>query len=85
MTEPAFEKLPTVEQVEVIMQDWGGYSIEEFAARFQLEPAVVAKTVYYLRKLMRVAEDDHVPAAACLRSDTLESIVRCAGARHGYV
>ena len=31
------KKLPTVEQVEEIMKEWGKYSVDEFAGRFQLD------------------------------------------------
>lgn len=78
------KKLPTVEQVEEIMQDWGQYSIEEFADRFQLDKDIIVATVEYLRKLKRKPDDSSIPAVACYRNDQLESIVRCAGTRHGY-
>jgi len=34
MTDITSKKLPTVEQVEEIMKDWGKFSIEEFAVIF---------------------------------------------------
>jgi len=79
------KKLPTVEQVEEIMIDWGKFSVEEFAVRFQLEKEVIAATVEYLHKLKRTSDERSIPVIACYRNDKLESIVRCAGARHGYM
>jgi hypothetical protein len=79
------KKLPTVEQVEEIMIDWGKFSVEEFAVRFQLEKEVILATVEYLHKLKRTTDDRSIPVIACYRNDKLESIVRCAGARHGYM
>lgn len=78
------KKLPTVEQVEAIMKDWGHYSIEQFADRFQLDKDIIEATVEYLRKLKRKSGERSVPVMACYRNDRLESIVRCAGTRHGY-
>ena len=78
------EKLPTVEQVEEIIKEWGQYSIEEFANRFQLDINIIEATVEYLRKLKRTSDERLVPIMACYRNDQLESIVRCAGALHGY-
>ena len=85
MTDAESEILPTVEQVEEIMKDWGRFTVEEFAIRFQLAKEVVEATVTYLRKLKRISDEDSIPIVACYRSDKLESIVRCAGSRHGYV
>ena len=79
------KKLPTVEQVEEIMIDWGKYSVEEFAVRFQLEKEVIEATVEYLHKLKRTSDERSIPVIACYRNDKLESIVRCAGSRHGYM
>jgi hypothetical protein len=79
------KKLPTVEQVEEIMKDWGKFAVEEFAARFQLEKEVIEATVEYLHKLKRMSDERSIPVIACYRNDKLESIVRCAGARHGYM
>lgn len=79
------KKLPTVEQVEEIMEDWGKFSVEEFAVRFQLEKEVIDATVEYLHKLKRTSDERSIPVLACYRNDKLESIVRCAGARHGYM
>ena len=79
------KKLPTVEQVEEIMKDWGKFSVEEFAVRFQLEKEVIEATVEYLHKLKRTSDERSIPVLACYRNDKLESIVRCAGARHGYI
>jgi len=79
------KKLPTVEQVEEIMKDWGKFSVEEFAVRFQLEKEVIEATVEYLHKLKRTSDERSIPVVACYRNDKLESIVRCAGARHGYM
>ena len=79
------KKLPTVEQVEEIMIDWGKFSVEEFAVRFQLEKEVIEATVEYLHKLKRTTDERSIPVIACYRNDKLESIVRCAGARHGYM
>jgi len=79
------KKLPTVEQVEKIMIDWGKFSVEEFAARFQLEKEVIEATVEYLHKLKRTSDERSIPVIACYRNDKLESIVRCAGARRGYI
>ena len=79
------KKLPAVEQVEEIMKDWGKFSVEEFAVRFQLEKEVIEATVEYLHKLKRTSDERSIPVVACYRNDKLESIVRCAGARHGYM
>jgi hypothetical protein len=85
MTDIKSKKLPTVEQVEEIMKDWGKFSIEEFAVRFQLEKDVIEATVEYLRELKRTSDERSIPIMACYRNDKLESIVRCAGSRHGYM
>lgn len=85
MSDFATKKLPTVEQVEEIMKDWGKFAVEEFAARFQLEKEVIEATVEYLHKLKRMSDERSIPVMACYRNDKLESIVRCAGARHGYM
>lgn len=85
MSDFASKKLPTVEQVEEIMKDWGKFSVEEFAVRFQLEKEVVEATVEYLHKLKRTSDERSIPVMACYRNDKLESIVRCAGAKHGYM
>lgn len=85
MSDFATKKLPTVEQVEEIMKDWGKFAVEEFAVRFQLEKEVVEATVEYLHKLKRTSDERSIPVMACYRNDKLESIVRCAGARHGYM
>ena len=79
------KKLPSVDQVEAIMDDWGKFSVEEFAVRFQLEDEVVESTIDYLRRLKRTSDDNAIPVMACYRDDTLESIVRCAGARRGFL
>jgi hypothetical protein len=79
------KKLPTVEQVEEIMKDWGKFSVEDFAVRFQLEKEVIEAAVEYLHKLKRTSDEHSIPVVACYRNDKLESIVRCAGARHGYM
>ena len=84
MSDLESKKLPTVEQVEEIMKDWGKFSVEEFADRFQLEKEVIEATVEYLHKLKRTSDERSIPVMACYRNDKLESIVRCAGARHGY-
>jgi hypothetical protein len=85
MTDIANKKLPTVEQVEEIMKDWGKISVEEFAVRFKLEIDVIEATIAYLRKLKRTSVKGSISVMACYRNDKLESIVRCAGSRHGYV
>jgi hypothetical protein len=85
MSDLGSRKLPTVEQVEEIMKDWGKFSVEEFADRFQLEKEVIEATVEYLHKLKRTSDEHSIPVMACYRNDKLESIVRCAGARHGYM
>ena len=84
MSDLARKKLPTVEQVEEIMKDWGKSSVEEFAVRFQLEKEVIEATIEYLHKLRRTSNERSIPIMACYRDDKLESIVRCAGALHGY-
>ena len=84
MSDLARKKLPTVEQVEEIMKDWGKSSVEEFAVRFQLEKEVIEATIEYLHKLRRTSNERSIPVMACYRDDKLESIVRCAGALHGY-
>ena len=84
MTDINDKKLPTVEQVEDIMKDWGKYSVEEFSDRLQLDQDVIQATIEYLRKLKRTSDERSIPVMACYRNDRLESIVRCAGTRHGY-
>lgn|GEM_PF-593148 len=79
------EKLPTVEQVEQIIRDWGKYSINEFAEMFSLTREVVEATVAYIRELKRVNDAQAIPVMACYRDDNLESIVRCAGSKLGYL
>jgi len=81
----AHKKLPTVEQVEAIMDDWGKFSVEEFAIQFQLKSDVIEATIEYLRRLKRTSDNNAMPVMACYRDDTLESIVRCAGARRGFL
>jgi len=85
MTDLSGKKLPTVEQVEEIMKEWGKYSIEDFADRFQLDTEVIKATAEYLRKLKRASNEHELSVMACYRNDQLESIVRCAGEKHGYV
>ena len=85
MSDLANKKLPTVEQVEEIMRDWGKSSVEEFAVRFQLEKEVIEATIEYLHKLRRTSDEGSIPVMACYRDDKLESIVKCAGAKHGYM
>jgi hypothetical protein len=85
MSDLKSKKLPTVEQVEEIMKDWGKFTVEEFAVRFQLEKEIIEATVEYLHKLKRTSDERSIPVVACYRNDKLESIVRCAGARHGYM
>jgi hypothetical protein len=41
--------------------------------------------VEYLRKLKRTPNKHELSVMACYRNDRLESIVRCAGEKHGYV
>ncbi|MBW2440404.1 MAG: hypothetical protein JRH12_08025 [Deltaproteobacteria bacterium] len=79
------KKLPTVEQVEIIIAEYGTTGIDEIADRFGLEPAVVHATLDCLRRLRRISEGETAPAIACYRDDKLESIVRCAGSKYGYV
>jgi len=85
MSDLASKKLPTVEQVEEIMKDWGKFSVKEFAVRFQLEKEVIEATIEYLHKLRRTSNERSIPVMACYRDDKLESIVKCAGAKHGYM
>jgi hypothetical protein len=79
------KKLPTVEQVEEIMKEWGKYSVKEFADRFQLDKEIIEATLEYLSKLKRTSNKRESSVMACYRNDQLESIVRCAGDKHGYV
>ena len=85
MEDTANKILPTVEQVEEIMKDWGKVSVDEFAIRFQLGKEIIEATIAYLRKLKRISDEDSISVMACYRDDRLESIVRCAGSRHGYI
>jgi hypothetical protein len=85
MSDLESKKLPTIEQVEEIMKDWERFTVEEFSVRFQLEKEVIEATVEYLHKLKRTSDERSIPVVACYRNDKLESIVRCAGARHGYM
>ncbi len=85
MTDLSGKKLPTVEQVEEIMKKWGKYSVKEFADRFQLDEEIIEATLDYLRKLKRTSNQRESSVMVCYRNDQLESIVRCAGDKHGYV
>ena len=85
MTDISGKQLPTVEQVETIIAEIGTSSVNDFAERFQLEPVVIEATIDCLRRLRRISGEIDVPPVACYRDDTLESIVRCAGSKHGYV
>jgi hypothetical protein len=79
------KKLPTIEQVEIMIKEWGTCTTEDFSERFELESEVVEATIECLRRLRRVDNHQAVPAIVCYRDDNLESIVRCAGSKHGYV
>ena len=85
MTDLSGKKLPTVEQVEEIMKEWGKYSVKEFADRFQLDKEIIEATLEYLSKLKRTSNKRESSVMACYRNDQLESIVSCAGDKHGYV
>lgn len=85
MSDLAGKKLPTIQEVETIIAEYGSCSIGDFAERFGLEQVVVEATIDCLRRLRRIADGQSIPAIACLRDDRLESIVRCAGSRHGFV
>jgi len=85
MTDLSGKNLPTVEQVEEIMKKWGKYSVKEFADRFQLDKEIIEATIEYLRKLKRTSNKRESSVMACYRNDQLESIVRCAGDKHGFV
>ena len=78
------KKLPSVEQVETIIEEFGSCSIDDFARRFGLEQVVGEAVIDCLRRLRRLPEGAGAPAIACYRDDTIESIVRCAGSKHGY-
>ena len=78
------KKLPTVEQVETIMAEYGRSSIKDFADRFGIEEVVVEATIDSLRHLRRISDKDSISVMACYRDDRLDSIVRCAGSKHGY-
>jgi hypothetical protein len=41
--------------------------------------------VAYLKKLKRISDEDSICVMACYRNDKLESIIRCAGSKHGYI
>ena len=84
MADIAGKKLPTVEQVEKMISGCGVTSIDALAEKFGLEPAVIEATLDCLRRLRRIREGSGVPAIACYRDDSLESIVRCAGSKYGY-
>lgn len=79
------KKLPTIEQVEIMIKEWGTCTTEDFSERFELESEVVEATIECLRRLRRVDNRRAVPAIVCYRDDNLESIVRCAGSKHGYI
>ena len=85
MADLAGKKLPTVEQVEQMIEGCGVTGIDALADHFGLEPVVVEATMDCLRRLRRMHEGAAVPAIACYRDDSLESIVRCAGSKYGYV
>jgi hypothetical protein len=84
MTDLTGKKLPTVEEVETIMAEYGATPVDEFAKRFGLDQVVVEATIECLRRLRRVSGAEAIPAISCYRDDRLESIVRCAGAKHGF-
>ncbi len=84
MTDLSGKELPTIKQVETIMAEYGTCSTKDFALRFGLENVVVEATIDCLRRLRRVSGEDSIPAIACYRDDKLESIVRCAGSKHGF-
>ena len=67
------------------MAEWNNHTLDEFSATLGLEKEVVEETVKYLRRLKRVSNEKDIPAVACFREDNLKSIVRCAGAKHGYI
>jgi hypothetical protein len=67
------------------MKEWGKYSAKEFADRFQLDKEIIEATIDYLRTLKRTSGKRESSVMACYRNDNLESIVRCAGDKHGYV
>ena len=71
-------------QIETIMDEWGTRSTDEFAERLGLSREVVEEAVKYIRQLKRLEGQEEIMPVACLRSDRLLSIVRCAGARRGY-
>ena len=85
MADLAGKKLPMVEQVETMITDCSTTPIDVLAERFGLEPTVVEATLDCLRRLRRMPEGAAVPAIACYRNDSIESIVRCAGSKYGYV
>ena len=85
MTDISGKTLPTVEQVETIIAEYGSSSAGDFARRFELESVVIEATIDCLRRLRRVSGEVGIPSVACYRDDKLESIVRCAGSKHGYV
>ena len=85
MAELAGKKLPTVEQVEKIIAGGASSSIDSLADQFGLDPIVVKATLDCLRRLRRMPDGESAPAIACYRDDSLESIVRCAGSKYGYV
>lgn len=85
MEKIAGKKLPTVEQVETMIAEYGKTSIEDLADRFSLDTAVVKAALDCLRQLRRMPEGAAVPTMTCFRDDSLESIVRCAGSKYGYV
>lgn len=84
MNDLSGKKLPTVAEVETIMVEYGTFSINDFAERFGLEWVVVEATIDCLRRLQRVSDRTSIPAITCYRDDKLESIVRCAGSKHGF-
>jgi hypothetical protein len=85
MTHRNEKKLPTVAQVETIMAEYGRSSIDDFAERFGLDITMIEATIDCLRRLRKISGRDSVPVIACYRDDRLESIVRCAGSKHGFV
>ena len=79
------KKLPTVEQVETMISGCSTTNIDALAEQFGLETSVVEATLDCVRRLRRMPEGATVPVMACYRDDSLESIVRCAGSKYGYV
>ena len=80
------KRLPTLEQIEEILSTWDCCAPQDLARKFGLDIDVVEETICCLRRLKRSAVDvADLSEFLCPRDCTLEDLVKCVGARHGYI